>query len=179
MTDDSEALAALAQQVGELRAAVERYQAVVAAWDSRLETEGIGGTMMLRLEVKQQRERLDEAVAKHKLRPPPAPWWCGLTKEETAVRMAELRGWVEGFLRSHYPGYTARLPRCWPAHMDAVWELSTLMAEWQRIYSDEDNRDLEGALTWHDKWMPGVLGRLAEAIKCDEAGCRVTRPRVP
>ena len=76
MTDDGEALTALAQQVEDLRRVVAKYQGIVAAWDARLEREGIGGTLMLRLEVKQLQRRLDEALDKHKLAPPPAPWWC-------------------------------------------------------------------------------------------------------
>ena len=91
--------------------------------------------------------------------------------------LAELSEWVETFLRRHYPGYAARLPRCWASHPEAVWELSTLRAEWERIYSDEDNRDLQGALAWHDRWFPGVLGRLAASIKCDESGCRMPAAR--
>jgi hypothetical protein len=170
-------LAALAAQLGELRGAVERYQKIVTAWDARLETEGIGGTMMLRLELKQLRERLDEAVDKHQLKPPPAPWWC-VEEAEGRTMLAGLREWVDGFARRHYPGYLARLPRCWANHPEAVWELSTLRAEWERIYGDEDNRDLQGALTWHDKWLPGVLSRLAASIKCDETGCRAVRPGV-
>ena len=77
----------------------------------------------------------------------------------------------------HYPGYVARLPRCWAAHGEAVWELSTLAAEWGRIYADEENRDLASALAWHDRFLPGVLARLAAAITCDETGCRVAVSR--
>jgi hypothetical protein len=176
VTADNEALAALAEQVEDLRGVVAKYQAIVTAWAARLETEGIGGTMMLRLEVKQLRERLDEALAKRQLARPPAPWWCVGAAEGKAM-LAELRGWVEEFARRHYPGYMTRLPRCWASHPEAVWELSTLHAEWERVYSDPDNRDLQGALTWHDKWFPGSLSRLAASIKCDEAGCRMTRPR--
>ena len=44
-------VAVLAAQVEDLRGLVARYQAIVTAWDARLETEGIGGTMPLRLEV--------------------------------------------------------------------------------------------------------------------------------
>jgi len=93
--------------------------------------------------------------------------------------LADLRGWVDGFFARHYPGYAARLPACYWRHMEAVWELSTLRAEWDRIYGDPDNRDLAGALNWHDKLLPGVLGRLDASIKCDEAGCRVRSPPRP
>ncbi|MGH7733446.1 MAG: hypothetical protein ACREOE_07055, partial [Gemmatimonadales bacterium] len=146
MTDDSGA-PDLAAQVAELRGVVERYQAIVTTWDARLEAEGIGGTMVLRLEVKQLRERLDEALDKRQLEPPPAPWWC-VGEAEGRAMLAELREWVDGFARRHYPGYLVRLPRCWASHSEAVWELSTLRAEWERVYADEDSRDLQGALTW-------------------------------
>jgi hypothetical protein len=60
-------------------------------------------------------------------------------------------------------------------HPEAVWELSTLRAEWERIYADAGNRDLAGALAWHDRYLPGVLARLKDAIQCDEGGCRLIR----
>ena len=90
--------------------------------------------------------------------------------------LAELREWVDGFARRHYPGYMARLPRCWANHPEAVWELGNLRAEWQRVYGDEENRDLQGALAWHERWFPGVLSRLAASVKCDATGCRMARP---
>ena len=178
MTDDGEALTALAQQVEDLRRVVAKYQGIVAAWDARLEREGIGGTLMLRLEVKQLQRRLDEALDKHKLAPPPAPWWCVGTAEGKKM-LAELCEWVDEFFRRHYPDYITKLPGCWVNHPEAVWELSTLQAEWERIYGNPDNRDLAGALWWHERWLPGVLARLAAAIKCDESGCRMVRPRSP
>jgi hypothetical protein len=174
---EAETVAALAAQVDDLRGQVAKYQAIVTAWNTRLETEGIGATLVVRAEVKRMRETLDDAIARHRVGGPPAPWWLGLTREQYQARMADLHGWVEGFLRLHYPGYLARLPRCWPNHWEAAWELSTLRAEWERIYADEDNRDLGGALVWHEKFFPGVLDRLGRSIACDEAGCRVARQR--
>jgi hypothetical protein len=168
VTDDSEAIAALARQVAELRG-------IVTSWDARLETEGIGGTMKLLLEVKRLRERLDKALEGGELEESQAPWWC-VGQTEGRAMLAELGEWVEGFARRHYPGYMARLPQCWANHPEAVWELSTLRAEWQRVYDDEDNRDLQGALVWHDKWFPDVLSRLAAAIRCDPTGCQMVRP---
>ena len=35
------------------------------------------------------------------------------------------------------------------------------MTEWLRVYGDEDNRDLSGALWWHERWLQGVLARLS------------------
>jgi hypothetical protein len=171
VTDDSKASAALAAQIEDLRGELSAFR---AQWDAKLQAEGIGGTMTLLLEVKRLRERLDEALAKRQLESVPAPWWCVGAAEGKAM-LAELSEWVEDFARRHYPGYMTRLPRCWASHPEAVWELSTLRAEWQRIYADTDNGDLQGALTWHDRWFPGVLGRLAASVKCDEAGCRVGR----
>ena len=113
----------------------------------------------------------------HALEGVQAPYWAGLSREDLDAQLAELRPWVETFLRPHYPGYAARLPRCWAAHGEAVWELSTLAAEWERIYADEENRDLASVLAWHDRFLPGVLTRLAASIKCDETGCRVARSR--
>ncbi|HMD25156.1 MAG TPA: hypothetical protein VKH61_13730 [Streptosporangiaceae bacterium] len=145
------------------------------AWDARLEREGIGGTLMLRLEVKQLREELARALLKHQLAPPPAPWW-GVGQAEGKKMLAELCKWVDEFARRHYPDYITRLPRCWANHPEAIWELSTLQAEWERICGDPDNRDLQRALIWLDRWLPGTISRLAAAIRCDESGCRMAPP---
>ena len=164
-------VADLAARFEELRGEVARFRAVVVSWDARLEREGIGGTLMLRLELKRLAERLDEALQKGRLTPPPAPWWC-VSEAEGKEMLAELRRWIQGFATKHYPAYMGRLPACWLNHPEAVWELSTLKAEWERVYGDEDNRDLAGALWWHERWLPGVIARLEKAITCDMAGCR-------
>ena len=168
-------VADLAAQLEELRGQWARTQGEVGYLKARLEKDS-GQVVMFRLEVKHLGERLEEAIGKRRLAPPPAPWWV---VDETTGRelLAVLRTWVDQFLRKHYPGYLARLPRCWPNHGEAIWELSTICVEWERVYADEDNRDLAGALTWHDRYLPDVISRLAEAIKCDETGCRVTRSR--
>lgn len=36
----------------------------------------------------------------------------------------------------------------------AVWQLGNLRAEWERVYGNPDNRDLQGALAWHERWFP-------------------------
>jgi hypothetical protein len=166
-------VAALAQQVEDLRGIVARCWAMIAAWDARLETEGIGATLLFRQEFKHLTKQLNDALDKRRLAPPPAPWWC-VDEAQGKTMLAELRRWVEEFARRHYPAYLARVPVCWPNHPEAVWELSTLRAEWLRVYCDEDNRDLAGALWWHERWLPGAIARLEKAINCDQAGCRNT-----
>ena len=44
-----------------------------------------------------------------------------------------------------------------------------------RIYADPDNRPLQDALWFFERWLPGVLARLGQAVRCDVAGCRLTR----
>jgi hypothetical protein len=170
---DSETFAALARQLDDLRGTVARLHMTVTQWDARLELEGIGATLVLRAEVQRLSRTLTEALAKHRLEPPVAPYWLHLDPAELGQRLAELRSWVEDFLRVQYPGYAPGLRACWMNHPEAVWELSTLMTEWLRVYGDADNRDLAAALWWHERWLPGVLARLGKAIPCDETGCRL------
>jgi hypothetical protein len=152
----------LTAQLEELRGQLARYTGETGHLRARLE-EDSGQVAMLRLEVKRLAEALDKAVEKRQLAPPPAPWWL-VGETEGRTMFAELAEWVEAFLRRQYPGPTRRLPSCWAKHPDAIWELSTLRAEWERIYADPDNRDLQGALAWHDRWLPGVLSRLEKSM---------------
>lgn len=164
-------VAGLAAQLEQLRGQWARSQGEIGALRERL-NGSTSQVMLLLVAVKQLARRLDEALAKRRLAPPPAPWWC-VSEAEGRPMLAELRSWVD-FTTTHYPAYMARLPACWPNHPEAVWELSTLKAEWERVYGDEDNRDLAGALWWHERWLPGVIARLGKAITCDLSGCRRT-----
>jgi hypothetical protein len=164
-------IAALAGQLDQLRAELSRYEGEVGSLRARLH-EDSGQVLMLRLQVKQLGEKLEAAIARRNADEPPAPSWLGLSREEHGTRLAELRGWVDRVGRVQYPGYFEKLPPCWPNHPEAVTELSNVMTEWIRVYGDEENRDLAAALWWHERWLPGVLSRLAAAVKCDVAGCR-------
>jgi chromosome segregation ATPase len=171
---DPETPADLAAQLEDLQRRFGRHQATVASWETRF-TEETSMMSVALVKLKQLSERLDEVVTKNKTKSPPAPWWGSGDREELQAELGELREWVDRFARIHYPAYMAKLPLCICAHPEAIWELSTLKAEWDRIYADEDNRDLQGALTWHEKWLPGVLGRLAAVIRCDPESCQLTR----
>jgi len=197
-------VATLAQQVEDLRASVARYQAIVTAWNARLEREGVGGTLMLRHELKQLtqkldaeiarfgaearseteaeireelkklRQKLDEVIAKRQGADLPAPYWLGLPKDEYAAQLAVLRQWIEHIARVQWPTYMTKLPPCWEAHPEAHWELANLMTEWTRIYG-ADSPDLAAAMWYFERWLPGCLNRIAGASKCDVAGCRAVR----
>ena len=76
------------------------------------------------------------------------------------------------------PSYPDSAPAaCWPNHWQAVWELSTLAAEWRRIYQ-RPVHDLAGALDFHDRWLPGVARRLAVIqADCIRGRCMATEAR--
>jgi hypothetical protein len=59
----------------------------------------------------------------------------------------------------------------------AVWELSTLAAEWRRIYQRQVP-GLAGALDFHDRWLPGVARSLAVIqADCVTGRCMATESR--
>ena len=72
---------------------------------------------------------------------------------DRAAQLAQLRVWVDGILIPSYTPPEGTLRPCWTRHMSAVWELSTLAAEWKRVYQAR-SRDLQGALDFHDRWLP-------------------------
>jgi len=165
-------VAALADQVEQLRAQLARYTGETGQLRARFD-EGAGREAVIRLEIKHLAEKVGEAAARRQAEDPQAPYWLGLSEGEHAARLTELRGWVEQVGNGQYPGYFARIQDCWPAHREAVIELSTLMSEWIRIYGDPDSRPLADALVFHDRWLPGIIGRLAAVIKCG-ARCQLT-----
>ena len=167
-------VAALAAQLEELRGRLLRAEGGVGQVRASLE-ELAGKDMLMLLEIKKLGEQIDAAFEMDGWHYIVEPYWLGLSKEERAARLAELRAWVERVGLIQYAEYFGKLPPCWPSHSAAVIELSTVMTEWVRIYGDPDSRPLPDALVWNDKWLPGVLGRLAVAIKCDVSGCRLVQ----
>ena len=61
---DNDPIAVLAAQLEELRGQLARSQAIVTSWNARLEREGIGGTLMLRHEIKQLTQKLEAEIAR-------------------------------------------------------------------------------------------------------------------
>ena len=170
-------VAALAAQLEELRRQLAAYTGETGHLRARMEQDA-GQVLMLLLEVKQLREQVAEANARRQAAEPPAPFWVGLAEAERAGRLTEVRAWVERVACVQWPGYMARLAPCWANHPEAVWELSNLMTEWVRVYGDPENRPLQDALWFFERWLPGVLSRLTAAVRCDVAGCQLA-PRHP
>ena len=171
-------VAALAAQLEQLRGELSRYEGEVGQLRERLTAE-TSQTAMLRLEVKKQKERLAKAIGDRQLKPSPAPW-LEFGTPETQALLAELREWVEGWLRPNFGSYLAKLPQCWTRHAEACWELATLQVEWVRIYDveEEEDRDEQGALVFLDRFLPNTLARLAGAVKCNDIqGCQLAPPR--
>jgi hypothetical protein len=167
-------IAVLAAELEELRGQLARYTGETGHLRARLEADS-GQVLMLRHEIKKLGGKIEAAIARRDAEEPSAPYWLGLSRDEHTARLTALRAWVDQVGLVQYRGYFARLPPCWPSHPEAVIELSTVMTEWVRIYGDPDNRPLQDALVWNDKWLPGVLGRLVGAIKCDVSGCRLAK----
>jgi hypothetical protein len=166
-------VAALAAQLEQLRGELARYAGETGHLRARLD-EGSSQEALIRLEIKKLSGKLDEAIAKRHAADPAAPFWLGLSKEQHTARLAEVRAWVERVARVQYPTYFAKLPPCWANHAELVLEVSNLMTEWARVYGDPDNRPLQDALWFHERWLPGFLGRCEKWFRCDVSGCRLT-----
>ena len=115
----------------------------------------------LRGQVDAINERLDRAGLR-----------AGLDRDTYHARLAELRQWADTVLRQHYGGYELR--DCWPRHIYAVWELSTLAAEWHRTYSGSRS-DLARALEFNDRWLPNTMRRVAGMTRACMTQCVMLR----
>ena len=175
-----ETLAALAAQIADIRAKVTYLDAVtdraglLAAGDIRRRVSRLAADLgKLASQVEAQAATLAKAMAAG--RRAQAPTWVGLSPEEHDTQFAELTEWVDGMLRPSYPDSAPAA--CWSSHWQAVWELSTLAAEWRRIYQ-RPVPDLAGALDFHDRWLPGVARRLASIqADCTTGRCMATEPQ--
>ena len=75
-------------------------------------------------------------------------------------------------LAQHYAGYEPS--RCWPRHIHAIWELSTLAAEWHRIYGGK-RADLARALEFYDRWLPNTMHRITGITRNCRPQCVLLR----
>ena len=161
-----ESLAALAVQVAALRGQIAQI-------NQRLNQAGLRGDLDLAARFEELAQTVADALDAVAPRGPVAPCWIGLDRQAFGAQLAELRRWVDTVLRQHYCGYELR--DCWPSHIHAIWELSTLAAAWHHAYGGQ-RPDLTRALEFYDRWLPGTMRRIA-AITCSCATECATRRR--
>jgi hypothetical protein len=145
-----ESLAALAVQVAALRGQIAQVK-------QRLDRAGLRGDLDLAARFEDLAQTVADALDAAAPRGPAAPYWIGLDRQAYTAQLAELRRWLDTVLRQHYSGYELR--GCWPSHIHAVWELSTLAAAWHHAYGGQ-HPDLARALEFYDRWLPGTMRRI-------------------
>ena len=160
-----ESLAALAAQFADLRSQVR-------AINERLDQAGFRDDLNLAARFEELAQTVAGTLEAAALRGPAAPSWIGLDRDTYHARLADLRQWADTVLRQHYGGYELR--DCWPRHIHAVWELSTLAAEWHHTYSGP-RPDLARALEFYDRWLPGTMRRIADITRACMPQCVMLR----
>jgi hypothetical protein len=160
-----ESLAALAGQLADLRGQVH-------ALNERLDRAGLRPDLDLAARLEDLAQTVADSLEAAAPRGPAAPYWIGLDRDTYQARLAELRHWADTVLRSQYGGHELR--ECWPRHIQAVWELSTLAAEWHRTYSGT-RPDLARALEFYDRWLPRTMRRITDITRTCMPQCVMLR----
>jgi len=158
-------LAALAVQVAALRGQIAQI-------NERLDRAGLRGDLDLAARFEDLARTVADALAAAAPHGPAAPYWIGLDRQAFTAQLAELQRWATTVLSQHYSGYELR--DCWPSHIHAVWELSTLAAAWHHAYGGQ-RPDLARALEFYDRWLPGTMRRIALITRTCLPECAMRR----
>ena len=161
----SESLGALAAQLADLRGQIR-------AINDRLDQAGLHPGLNLAARFENLAQTVAGTLDAASPRGPAAPYWIGLDRDTYHAQLADLRRWADTVLRPHYGGY--ELADCWPRHIQAIWELSTLAAEWHRTYSGT-RPDLARALEFYDRWLPGTMRRITHITRTCMPHCVMLR----
>jgi len=166
LTDISEQLRALTEQVGETAA---RHTDLATAVSEDLGPRVGGLHQVLTEELAQLRGEVDvlltERQERDKTKNAPVDW-AALTEEQAAVQWPILARWVGEVLVPRYELTRDELPDCWALHPPAVAELSWLRTAHVQAYLPKSPPQLSA--DWHTRWRPAVLIRIRELIKPDE-----------
>jgi hypothetical protein len=160
-----ESLAALAMQLADMRGQIR-------ALNERLDQAGLHPGLNLAGRFEELAGTVADALDTASPRGSAAPCWIGLDRDTYTARLADLQRWADTVLRPHYGGYELR--ECWPRHIHAVWELSTLAAEWHRTYGGT-RPDLARALEFYDRWLPGTMRRITDITRNCMSQCATLR----
>jgi hypothetical protein len=101
------------------------------------------------------------------------PRWDQLSGQARAEELRRLARWVDQVLVPGWvmPAGPYQLPSCWAAHEAAVWELSVLAVLWRQVWDRPRPGPAKDAAEWCDRWLPGVMRRLAAATRDCTARC--------
>jgi hypothetical protein len=154
-----ESLAALAAQLADLRGQVAQV-------NQRLDRAGLRGDLDLVARFEELARSVADTLDAAAPRGPAAPCWLGLDRDAYLAELAKLRHWTDTVLRQHYAGYELR--DCWPGHIHAVWELSTLAAAWRHAYGGQRP-------TWPARWSFTTAGCRALCAASRTSPARVIR----
>jgi hypothetical protein len=160
-----ESLAALAAQLAALRGQITQI-------NERLDQAGLCGDLDLAAGLEELARTVADALDAATPCGPAAPCWIGLDRQAFGAQLAELRRWADIVLRQQYGGY--ELQDCWANHPQAIWELSTLAAEWHRTYGGK-RPDLARALEFYDRWLPNTMRRITDMTRTCMPQCVVLR----
>ena len=165
LRDVGESLAALAAQIADLRGQIH-------AIGTRLDQAGLRDGLNLAARFENLAQTVADALGAAAPRGPAAPYWIGLDQDAYTAQLADLRRWADIVLGQQYGSY--ELPNCWPRHTHAIWELSTLAAEWHHTYR-RPRPDLARALEFHDRWLPGTMRRVTSFTRECRSQCVTLR----
>lgn len=113
-----------------------------------------------------------------------APWCVhqppDLEEDDDSDGLDPLDRWVEWanqiYRHQNWEPERLLVPVCWRVHPGLAAEVATLMWTWQRAFVDAA-ATADAAQNWHDRWLPGYLGRLSSWVDsgCLKGSCRRQR----
>ena len=96
------------------------------------------------------------------------------TGEPSCTKKSVLLGLYRAHRTTGTAAQPAGSPPSSPRHVHAIWELSTLAAEWHRTYAGT-RADLARALEFYDRWLPGTMRRITDITRACLPHCATLR----
>ena len=168
--DDSKVLQMLGVEVAGLKDRIEALEQAEPQAGSGVDASEVAELRRAVSELAGGLAALAEEIAEDAgARPLRAPWWPGLAGAERQEAWHDLTVWVEEVFRQRHPEDYSKLGRCWYRHPDVVDDLGALRVAWHAAYRAKSPLP-SAAVEWHDRWYPGVLGRITKALGSCKGG---------
>lgn len=157
--------ATLARLVGSVGALEQRLADVARRLEVAVRRMDRAQLEQLAAQLDDLNSRLTDAINAVSPRGAPAPRWDNVDRLAYKTQLDALRTWIRTILRPWYiTGGWCVLPKCWDEHPYVIVELSTIAVAWKRAYVRR-RPDLELALDWHERILPGAMTRVAAATR--------------